>query len=959
MRKKILLIIAAWLVATSLYGQFYTQGQDPFSTRWRQINNTRYRIVYPEQFGIEAQRVGWIIDTIHRTINFGYSLPPRKLPIILHSQNLNSNGLVVWAPRRAELILTPPAATYASPWLKQLTTHEYRHVVQMSNFNRHFIKFLSWFAGEQASGVASAFLPTWFLEGDAVLAETQYATYGRALQPEFTIQYRAYLADGHDVRQFSVDKWFCGSYKDYIPDHYQLGYQLTNMSYKLYGPGIWNHVTDYSSKYPFFILPRQIALHRFYKTSNRRLLQDTFNDMKRLWDSLPQQANTARMIETPSTTYTLYSHPVAVNDTLAIVLKYDFDKTKRIVAVNPQTAKERHLAYTGSVSSRPVHTNGEVLWTEYRPSTFWEQRNSSVVRRMRIDQPGKIKTYPQKLGNLFYVTPYKTGFAAIRYNPDGTYALCTYDGDFNPGKQTLLPDSITIHGLAWDAVTNTMAMITLSESGMALTGIDAEAENSALFEITHPSSVTVNNLTAGNGKLAFNSIGSGKDESHIYDLAQRKEYRVTTSRFGSVMPSLVPGADKLIQTTYRREGYFLSEQQINPDSLTEVPYSRLPVNLINPSQAQWELPNIDSIRLYDNKSLADKPTKRYRKGTHLFGIHSWAPLSYDPFNMADERELNLNFGATVISQNTLSDASGYLSYGIMDSHSWWRGSFKYMGFAPKIEVSAEYDGGNRLIYIPVTEDPGTIATPADLNKKYFSLDARIFLPINLSSGYMLRSLTPSVRLTHYNALMYEPNTKRFDDGFQKGEASLAYAQNVRAAIRDLAPRWGFGLKASWVGAPFHSSFGSVYSLFGSVYTPGILPHHSLQLRAAAQYQDKGFYNFRNNVLFPRGCRYNFTPEKLGVIAADYRFPIAYPDWGIPEIIYIKRISANIFGGYSRYNPITRVNTGYRNAYSYGGELSFDTNPLRMSNFNMEFKIAVYKANDSRSPQVGFSVSVFK
>lgn len=60
------------------------------------------------------------------------------------------------------------------------------------------------------------------------MAETQMSSFGRALQPSFTVEYRAYLTEGK--QRFPLDKWFCGSYRNYIPDHYQFGYQLVAWS---------------------------------------------------------------------------------------------------------------------------------------------------------------------------------------------------------------------------------------------------------------------------------------------------------------------------------------------------------------------------------------------------------------------------------------------------------------------------------------------------------------------------------------------------------------------------------------------------------------------------------------------------------------------------------------------------------------------------------------------------------
>jgi hypothetical protein len=940
------------LAAGPIRAQYYTQGQDPYATRWRQIVTDRYRILYPEVRELDALRIGGVIDTIHRPIRFGFSLPGRRLPIVLHGRNLLSNGMVTWAPRRSELILAPSTETYATPWLKQLTVHEYRHVVQISNLDRHFLKVLGWLGGEQVTGAAAACLPGWFLEGDAVVAETGMSTFGRALQPEFTLVYRA-LLDGADVDRFASDKWFCGSFRDYIPDHYHLGYQLVNHTYREYGPDFWERIYDYTTRRPWLIVPRQIAMRKYYDTSSRRLLRQTFAELKRQWDSLPRIEDSATPVETPLSAYTTYSHPVPIDSVRAVALKSDFDRPDRLVLVDTRTGGEQLLAYTGPVSSRPVYAAGELFWTEYQTSTLWEQKSRSVIRHMPLDGSHKPRTTAHPEGcSYFYITPCQGGFAVITYDPQGRYAVERLDAGLRPVQRFSIPDGTTVLGLAWDAETDLLALITLTEAGMALTGLDAA--DGSLFPITRPSHVTIGHLRAGGGKLFFSSIASGRDEAHWFDLHARREYRITASRYGSTMPAAVTGTDRVVLATYRREGYLLSTQTLDADPAKEVVYRRLPIDAFNPPRYDWALPILDTIPLLSTETLAPKPSRPYRKGAHLLGVHSWMPVGLDVFEATGERNLDPHVGAAILSQNTLSNTEAYLTYGRVDGNNWWKGGLRLMLFAPTLELSVEYDGGAQLVYAPAGFDPRLLPHPGPRDK-YLAIDGRISLPLNLSSGRMLRTLTPSARLTRTNTRYYRPQSGTYGEGYEKGEIALSYVQNVRPAYRDLAPRRGFGVMASWSGSPTRKDFGRIWSLAGSLYVPGVALHHSLRLRGAAQYQERGVYNFVSNALFPRGADNNFASKQLGAVLADYRFPIAYPDGGIPGMIYIRRISAGLFGGYAHHQPFSTSMT-WRNAWSYGTEIALDLNPLT-SRTGMELRMALYKVGGEKGLSAGFGVSL--
>ncbi|MCC8088396.1 MAG: hypothetical protein LIO79_03905 [Rikenellaceae bacterium] len=951
------LVVSALLLfmAASVSAQYYDEGRDPYSVKWRQKKNERLNIIYPEVFEDRADVVASVIDTAYNSLHYGLTKRARSLPIVLHGYNLQSNGVVSWAPKHAELVIIPPVNSFAVPWLKQLAIHEYRHVVQLSNLNRNVVKYAGWVIGEQSVGAAGLLVPIWFLEGDATFAETALSSYGRGLQPEFILEYRAYL-DGSDTDMFPVDKWFCGSYKDYIPNHYNLGFQLTNYTYRTYGTDFWENVIDYSTRKPYLIAPRNIAYKKYYGTSSKKLFRDAFGELKKIWDSLPAADDSAEIIETPHRSYTLYSYPLFVNDSLVISLKYDLTDTYRFVITNINTAEEAVVAHTGSVNSRPVYHSGELLWTESRAGTFWEQKTYSVICRADLDVESrklKNKNVYRNLGDVLFVTPYRDGFAGIGYNK-GVYSLKKFDNNFTESSSVEFPSDISVHGLAWDESMDVLAFIGLGEDGMFISSIDPVS--GPANKIKKSSFVAVNNLAAGSGRLVFNSIESGRDEIHFIDLADGAEYRITESRYGSIMPSVDMSRDRTVQVSYRRDGYYISTQEIIPTDIQEVDYKRLPDNILNAPLAQFDVANVDTMSLYGIEPI-EINNKKYRKGLHLFNIHSWAPISFDPFQLSDDSDFEPDLGFTVISQNVLSTVSGFLSYGRADGENYLRGKVHFDLFAPKFEVSLQY-GGGKAGMIAGSPDGYLSFIPAFKIKDYFTVNARVYLPFNISAGYVLRTFTPSLSVAHYNTLVYDYNTETFTDGYQRFEFSLNYAQNVRMAYRDIYPRLGYYIRLSYGGAPFAKHFGDIYSTYAGVYVPGVMANHALRISGLYQYQNGSIYNFRSNMLFPQGVRNNFTPEWMYTVTGDYKFPVAYPDNGISGVLYIKRIYAGLYGGYSRYKPLMLINRAYnREVYSYGAEIVLNTNPFRMSNADLDLKGAVYFPSDSKKPTVKFTMSI--
>ena len=53
-----------------------------------------------------------------------------------------------------------------------------------------------------------------------------------------------------------------------------------------------------------------------------------------------------------------------------LAVKTDLDRVSRFVTVDLRTGREREVAATGLISTRPTLGNGRVWWTEYRRSVL-------------------------------------------------------------------------------------------------------------------------------------------------------------------------------------------------------------------------------------------------------------------------------------------------------------------------------------------------------------------------------------------------------------------------------------------------------------------------------------------------------------------------------------------------------------------------------------------------------------
>ena len=512
----------------SVRAQYYSWGADAAALRWKHLRTEDVRVVFPDTASALAHRTLYYIQAVRPTITHGFSHPPLKIPFVLHTENFQSNGLVMWMPKRIEFLTTPSVDSYSMPWVKQLVAHEYRHAVQYNNLNRGLIRILSYLIGQQGSTVGLLFMPLWALEGDAVMNETEMSSYGRGRQPRFTIEYRAL---GYEVlRRRNCDKWFCGSFRDFVPDHYQMGYQMVAYGYDRYGDGIWDKTLRYGVRNAYMLtFSTSVALRKFYGTGEGILFRDAFADLNRFWDSLPKVTDSGRTLTPlPEKNYTTYTHPVSLNDTTLVALKTDFDRPSRLVAVDSRTGRERRRTWTGLVSSRPTTDGQRVWWTEYRRSLLFPERVNS---RLVVLAPGKKRPRnAPKLRNVLYPTPIgRSGALAwVEYTPDGHYTIVAEDS-LRQRTAWPMPGFSEVHGLAWDNATERLYTLVTDNSGMWIGRIEP---GEGLQAVTRGAYITLSDLRAADGKLYYGSIASS-GRPPTTERATASPVRKTSNRFRS------------------------------------------------------------------------------------------------------------------------------------------------------------------------------------------------------------------------------------------------------------------------------------------------------------------------------------------------------------------------------------------------------------------------------------------
>ncbi|UKI18208.1 MAG: hypothetical protein L6V80_01225 [Bacteroidales bacterium] len=975
--------VAALLAAQNASAQYYSWGADPARFRWMRDADSVADVIYPRHAAAIGAATGYFVRRIQPYISYGYRLPALDLPFIVHPENMRSNGLVMWLPKRVEFLSAPAVDGYSMPWIKQLVAHEYRHAVQYNNLNVGVVKAVSYLLGQQSSTIGLLFMPLWMIEGDATMSETEASSFGRALQPRFTLEFRAMGDIATKYR--NIDKFLCGSYRDFIPDHYQLGYQMVARGNEIAGRVFCDDIAAYGPRHPWMVVSTGLTMKKLFGFTTLDLFRSTFRTLTDYWDSLPAVEPTTKLLPAPAvTSYTTYSDPVWIDGRRLLLIKEDLDRTSHFVTLDTRTGVEHDICYTGDISTRPAYDTSthRLWWTEYRRSKMFDEKVDSRICYLDLDTLRRGSPRPRTLrgaqaprGNILYPTPDGMGgLAWVRYRPDGIYTIHYRTADGRE-RECAMPFGEEIHSLAWDNATQRLYYIATGNEGMWIGSIDEEF---APRQITRPAYITLSNLRARDGRLYFGSIASGRDEAHCYDLAAGREYQITESRYGSFDPA--PAADgRVAVTTYDSTGYHPALQYPQRFS-REVAYSPLPRNLVNPPRKRWGTINLDTVRLDSTVAATaaatqSSHTRRYRKAATLFNFHRLgAPVvrsllaerggrhkheprrhghdAEPPFVGAGILHLRLELGAGI----SMEGVDAVLRPWPNNQH---RGHIRrtpehisrlYLQLADTLHrVSRTAQAGAILLL------RGRHIVPAHVRLRPPHTLPRGVGIVELFERPCCRHRTPAYRRGGISNVA----TIGYKKGLHLTAFSLGYQDMTRMAHRDFATPWGLVASATYAMNPADSRFDDLISLYAKTYTPGLMPHNSLTLEAAYQTSFGGFSSrdalsaltFNATRLLPRGF-YTTQIENKHYIAAsiNYQLPLCYPDGGLHGIIYFKRIRANFGFDYAQFRRVYVIDNRLRERWhrinSWGGDLTFDVNLLSQpASATIAFTLSLYRPSE--------------
>jgi hypothetical protein len=120
-------------------------------------------------------------------------------------------------------------------------------------------------------------LPDWFLEGDAVVAETVYSNSGRGRMPAFRTEYRALAKENTYWPYIKVRN---GSFKHLVPNEYATGYPMVKYLNNHFGEDTWGRILEDAVKYKGLFNSFSNAMRRHSGLSPKKLYGLSLEELK-------------------------------------------------------------------------------------------------------------------------------------------------------------------------------------------------------------------------------------------------------------------------------------------------------------------------------------------------------------------------------------------------------------------------------------------------------------------------------------------------------------------------------------------------------------------------------------------------------------------------------------------------------------------------------------------------------
>lgn len=926
-------------------------GLNPASQKWSTIENEAVKIIYPTGLNAQAQRVASIATYLSTNNDIGIGKEYKKLDIILHGNTVVPNGFVTVGPFRSEFYLSAPQFYSPTSWIDMLSIHEYRHVKQFSNSQKGLSGLGQKILGSWAwGGLVSTALPRWFFEGDAILMETALTASGRGRLPAFDMEYKALALEN---KFYGYEKASAGSFKDFVPDWYTLGYFLTLEGRAQYGPQIWTQVVKDATRYKGLFFPFSKALRKKTGLSTPKLYEQKLSQLYQKWQEEASPSNLNQLPRAAPETITQYNNVTPINSYKWLAVKRSYREWPHLIEVD-SSGKEKKLCNIGitfdPLQSTLSKAQNLIVWSELNLDPRWYNLQFQNIYTFDL-QTGKKKKLTSKVKYFApSLSPDGKRIIAVEMLIGGNNQLVILDAlEGNLVDKPIQMDDAFFSFPTW-IDDNQIAVVVGKEEQVSIQLFNMETQKWNI--VTPQLPYQISHLSTHNQQIYFSAAYQNTNNIYQINLSDGKINQLTDHPIGAFQPNYNPYTQQIVFSAFSANGYQPQSKEVEPIPFDPIKNSQS-LNSIAPIVQQESYPNrykketspLETSLIPNIPSSLDLPVEKFKKSYHLLNPHSLLPYIYPPIA-----------GIRILSDNTFSTLSSELAtyYNFNENKATYLGEMVYGGWFTQIELGAGiYNRRANYANFDISNDTTVVFSQYSTEWSEKRIKIGLKVPLRWTSrGYDTR-LTAGVNYqfigidapdaladlnrnaeTLVGSSQGIINLKPFEiEPFQEDQLHTLNTQIIfqyakRTAIQELGPDFGISAQIQNRRAIGKTLSGDSWRLGAGLHLPGLMKTHASLFQVNYQKEDYlDNYKFPNTFFNPRGYG-NQVGDRWLKYSIDYKMPLWYPDIALGPLAFLQRVSAHWFydtAGISLKEPFNQTNY----IRSTGIELILDVRLIRL------------------------------
>ncbi|MEZ4232902.1 MAG: DPP IV N-terminal domain-containing protein [Polyangiaceae bacterium] len=953
---RLLLSLACAVLALSVARP--AQAGDPY-LRWRTVETPHFRVHYPAGLDEVAQRTASLGEAIHSRLSPQLGWQPKEVTHIVLTDNTDaSNGSASVRPYNTiRLFVSAPDDMSVlgdyDDWMLMLLTHEHTHILHIDN-RSGIPELLNGIFGKTYT--PNQVQPRWILEGLAVALESQHTGAGRRRSSLFDMMLRADVLEGNFARLdqiSSIPRRWPGGNLWYLYGGYFIGWILDTYGTETYA--------TVSADYGANIIPW--GINRSIKKATGKTYVELYEGwhahLKREYEALVRDVERRGRREGVRLTHhgRNLSYPREApkcfrkdpNSAGTELVYFVDDGTLpggiyrlRVSANNEPLGDPERIARSGSPNGITFDGDCAMVFDDAGRSRrdyiyndlFAQPRGTTSPRglspsrqRWTVGRRARGPDVSPDGRRVVYVTNHKgtttlriadvaTGFPeAIDSKLENERALVRsrkYEQAFTP---RFSPDGQRVAYSIWTkGGYRDIAIVDLKSNQVKRLMRDRAQDQQPVW-------------SPDGARLYFVSDRTGVANVYAYELATKRLSMVTNVVNGAYMPEVSADGKTLFYVGYTHEGFDLFAMPLSPKRFLKAP-----------------------------EYTDDRPDPPPEPRRNRYPVTKYDPLdSLGPRSYLAEYGPG-SFGQSLTVSTSGSDAVGLHAFNLFLTVETEQGepsvsaSYAYRGLEPTLNLSAfrravprggfRY-GGEDLI---VTEHISGITS--GLSYSANDVYQAQSVSLNYTAATYEQDLTPD-----FEGDPFGPVNRKPYSGFL-GLVRLGYSySNADGTADGISSERGWGVSAALdVGAPETGSESTLTSVTwrGVGYVPvPVLPHHVLAVSASGgtsdgTYPRRGLFStggftdtgpleaYTSGILQSTFLLRGYEPgafrgRQFHLLKAEYRFPIAYPEFGISTLPgFLRTLSAALFADYGGAFDTVDLDDPFDEMHlGVGGELWID------------------------------------